>query len=600
MTLAYDSPSTGVHDYEYLRERIDALRNQHDSLDRRRIRAIMNGGAAGVQAVLAWDEKGPTGSTEGLGVDLPTANLMHSGLERLAQKIGKAPTLKTSSVPTRDTSVARKRAEKRHRIVTAWDELNRLELHFPQMGRWLPGYGFTLHTISEDRFGDTIYPVARMRDPYDVYPGFWGPDQQPTEVAIIRRLPYREIQRAYPWAKQWAGRPSRTGVVILGSGGWESNGGNTDVELAEYIDESGTYVVCRDTEEVLDFIPNPLSSGPAFVMTKRFSFDALQGQYTHVVGLMSMMAKLNLLGLIAAEDSVFRETNVYGEMDSLEYEKGRDAINFFQMGTRVEKPTGEQVNQTWQAINILERQFRIGGAYDVSQDGISPNSFATGEGIKQLQSSEGHNVREYQTSIKHSIELIDRKRLEWDEVMHPNLKRKVFWYEGSKQNEEEYTAAADIAGDYRTQRVYGAMATFDETSKILAGLQLHGARIIDTRTLQENLDGLAGEVSLINERLVEDMARDALIAALGNRSAQMDPIADDALVKILANPKDAHKILSELFVAKEEQGGAPMGVQEMLGGAAPAGGPGQQVPVQTILAQMEAEGGGAQTVAVNS
>ena len=209
----------------------------------------------------------------------------------------------------------------------------------------------------------------------------------------------------------------------------------------------------------LAYIPNPLESGPTFVMTKRFSFDELQGQYHHVFGLMAMMAKLNILGLIGVEDSTFRETNIIGDMVGDTYERGRFAVNVFEPGTRIEKPTSDQIQQTFQAINILERQFRIVAGYDVAQDGQSPNSFATGEGIKELGSSADMNVKEYQTAIKHSIELIDRKRLEWEEVMHAKEKKKVYWYEGGTQFEETYIPAEDIAGYYRTKLIYGAMAT---------------------------------------------------------------------------------------------------------------------------------------------
>jgi hypothetical protein len=584
--------------YHEILERADRLRAGHDQLERRRIRAVMNGGAEAVQAILGWGHDGPEGDIRDLGNDLPTANIMWSGLERLAQRIGRMPTLKTNMVPLKDSQTARKAAEKRQRIVGAWDEMDRLEMQFPQMGRWLPGYGFAMHQISETKRADYIYPRAELRDPYDVFPGFWGPDQQPTEIAVFRRVDYKALQSVYGSLGPRLDNKRAGGVVILGAS-WEGTG---DVEVVEYHDIDGTYIVCRETQDLLTFIPNPLSSGPAFVMTKRFSFDTLKSQYTHVFGLMSEMAKLNLLGMIAAEDSNFRETNVFGEMDSTKYMRGREAINFFQPGARVEKPTGDFLQQTFQAINVLERQMRTVSGYDVQQDGVSPNSFATGQGMKELQSSADNNVREYQTAIKHSMELIDRKRLEWDDVMHPNLERKVFWYEGSTQNEESYTPSKDIKGDYRTKRVFGAMATFDDTQKLLAGMQLLGARVIDTRTLQENLDGFADDsISLINERILQDQARDALLSSMGQRSAEGDPAADSALISMLEKPSGTIDTLKKFFTAEDpalspeeaalmaQAQGAPPGQDQL---SAPP-------PIQTVLTQMEGEGGGAQTVAVN-
>lgn len=596
--MADPVPEEVMMDFDQIRLKAHHLRNQHDLMDRYRIRAVMNGGPEGVRAVLGWGDDGPDETIQNLGADLPTANVMYSGLERLAQRIGRAPTLKTDMLPTKDNQTSRSRAEKRHRIVSAWDELDRLELQFPQIGRWLPGYGFTLHRIGEDTQGGEVFPVARLRDPFDVFPGYYGPNQQPTEVAIFRRVDYRTLKANFPGVS--VPKDSYKAARSFGSfGGWEGGNVQGDVTIIEYINETGSWTIVEETGDTLSFKPNPLSSGPAFVVTKRASFDKIKGQYAHAFGLMAMMGKLNLLGVIGAEDSTFRETNVYGDMESEKYEKGREAINFFAPGTRVEKPTGDIVNQTWQAINILERQFRIVAGYDVQQDGTSPNSFATGQGMKELQSAADNNVREYQTAIKHSMELIDRKRLEWMDVMHPNTERKVFWFEGSKENEEKYTPSKDIAGDYRTRRVYGAMATFDETSKILAGLQLLGAGVIDTRTLQEQLDGLHN-ISLINERILQDQARDALLQSLGTRSAQMDPAADMALVEILDTPTQAITTLKRFFTPQEPQLSPAEAAMVQTG--APGAGPGPSLgapdPIQTILTQLEGEGGGAQTVAV--
>ena len=51
-------------------------------------------------------------------------------------------------------------------------------------------------------------------------------------------------------------------------------------------------------EKLVDFVPNPLKSGPSFVVAKRYSFDKLQGQFDQVVGLMSSMAKINVFCLL--------------------------------------------------------------------------------------------------------------------------------------------------------------------------------------------------------------------------------------------------------------------------------------------------------------
>ena len=47
---------------------------------------------------------------------------------------------------------------------------------------------------------------------------------------------------------------------------------------------------------------------------------------------------------------------------------------------------------------------------------------------------------------------------------------------------EKYNPSSDIMGSYKTRRVYGAMAGYDEPQKIVTGLQLLQAGIIDKET----------------------------------------------------------------------------------------------------------------------
>ena len=142
------------------------------------------------------------------------------------------------------------------------------------------------------------------------------------------------------------------------------------------------------------------------------------------------------------------------------------------------------------------------------------------------------------------------------------------------------------------------MATFDENSKIVAGLQLLQANIIDRRTLRDELDGFHNS-SLIEERIDQDMAKQALIGGLGERFGGQDAAAGMALVEIFDKPSDTAKTLKKLFTPEEPQ----MSPEEQAmaqGGPGGPGGPGGQMgpppAVQTILSQMEAPGGGVQSV----
>jgi len=544
--------------------------NQSAYSTRGRIRAIMNGGPDGLLALLGDQIKGFQ------DYQIPVPNLMMSGLEHLAQKIGRIPNLKVDVPNGKDSDRARKKAEKIARIVTAYDDTQKLDLQMPQVGRWLPGYGFAVWVIREKKGPDgTPYPCAELRDPYNCFTGYYGADQQPKEMAIIRRVPKEALARTYPKYADQINKKDVVNTLGVGSayasaytdsynGSWANSNGQGDL-IAEYYNEDGTYVFHMTSSTILDFIPNPLDSGPAFVVAKKFAFDRLQGQYDQIIGLMASMAKINVMSIIAMEDAVFTETNISGEIESGQYRKGRFAVNYLAPGTQVSKPASNVPYQIFQQIDRIERQLRVGGSYPVSDDSQSPLSFATGRGLEELGASMSLMIREYHTVMADAAEMIDFKRLEWDEKMYGGSNKSLSGYYNNTFFSETYDPSKDIAGAYKTRRVYGAMAGYDEPQKIVTGLQLLQAGIIDTQTLQENLDGLDNIVR-VNERITKEKAEKVLFDSLLAQAQQGDAKATMAVIQIRKNPDDMSTILDKFYTAEDPE--IPEQEQELLGGGA--------------------------------
>jgi len=544
--------------------------NQSAYSTRGRIRAIMNGGPDGLLALLGDQIKGFQ------DYQIPVPNLMMSGLEHLAQKIGRIPNLKVDVPNGKDSDRARKKAEKIARIVTAYDDTQKLDLQMPQVGRWLPGYGFAVWVIREMKDANgTPYPCAELRDPYNCFPGYYGADQQPKEMAIVRRVPKTALSKAYPKSADKINSKDFYQANTLGignayasaytdsyNGSWANSNGEGDL-IAEYYNEEGTYIYHMTSGTILDFIPNPLDSGPSFVVAKKFAFDRLQGQYDQIIGLMASMAKINVMSIIAMEDAVFTETNISGEIESGQYRKGRFAVNYLAPGTQVSKPASNVPYQIFQQIDRIERQLRVGGSYPVTDDSQSPLSFATGRGLEELGASMSLMIREYHTVMSDAIEMIDAKRLEWDEKMYGGQSKDLSGYYDNQFYSEKYNPTSDIMGSYKTRRVYGAMAGYDEPQKIVTGLQLLQAGIIDKQTLQENLDGLDNLVR-VNDRITKEKADSVLFDTLLAQAQQGDPKATMAVVQIRKNPDEMQNILDKFFTAEEPE--IPVAEQELLGG----------------------------------
>jgi hypothetical protein len=553
--------------------------NQSAYSTRGRIRAIMNGGPDGLLALLGDQIKGFQ------DFQIPVPNLMMSGLEHLSQKIGRIPNLKVDVPNNKDSDRARAKADKIARIVTSYDDTQKLDLQMPQVGRWLPGYGFAVWVIREKKGPDgTPYPCAELRDPYNCFPGYFGADQQPKEMAIVRRVPKESLAQVYPkYAEKIMAKDGyETNALGIGNayasaytdsynGSWANSNGEGDL-VAEYYNEEGTYIFHMTSGTILDFIPNPLDSGPAFVVAKKFAFDRLQGQYDQIIGLMASMAKINVMSIIAMEDAVFTETNISGEIESGQYRKGRFAVNYLAPGTQVSKPASNVPYQIFQQIDRIERQLRVGGSYPVSDDSQSPLSFATGRGLEELGASMSLMIREYHTVMADAIEMIDSKRLEWDQKMYGGQAKDLSGYYNNQFFSEKYDPAKDIQGAYKTRRVYGAMAGYDEPQKIVTGLQLLQAGIIDTQTLQENLDGL-DNLTTVNSRITKEKAEKVLFDSLLAQAQQGDPKATMAVIQIRKQPDDMQSILDKFYTAEEPA--IPEAEQELLGGASlpPQGAP---------------------------
>jgi len=535
---------------------------QERQVQKARIKAILNGGADGIKALL-----GNTMETSDADL-LPAPNMLQSGIDRLAQKVAGIPQVRVDVPNDNDSTRSKQRAEKLERIVTNYDDKQNLMSQLQQAARWLPGYGYCAWVITTKR--DTngfVYPSAELRDPYDTFPGNFGPDQQPREMAVIRRIPRYKLAQIYPeFAEQILKQDDDEGDELNGDlaapfmsyennreQNWEDNT-YSGVRIIEYYDMGGTYVVFPERNMILDFIPNVLTT-PPFVFMKRTSFDQLKGQYDHVIGLMAMMAKINIMSAIAMEDSVFTETNISGEIESGQYRKGRFAVNYLAPGTQVSKPMNNMPYQLFQQIDRLERQLRMVGGYPVTDDSQSPNSFVTGAGLSELNSTMSLMISEYRDIIKHAITQMDSKRLEMDVILSYSQgisKKPMAGYLNGSAFAENYKPLADIGGDFKTRRIYGVMAGFDEPQKIVTGLQLLQAGVIDVETLQDNIDGLEN-IAKVQERIRKSKAEQVLFDSILARSAQGDSAATMAAIAIYEYPSAITDIMKQFYTPQEPQ-----------------------------------------------
>ena len=96
------------------------------------------------------------------------------------------------------------------------------------------------------------------------------------------------------------------------------------------------------------------------------------------------------------------------------------------------------------------------------------------------------------------------------------------------------------------------MAGFDEPQKIVTGLQLLQAGVIDVETLQDNIDGLEN-IAKVQERIRKNKAEQVLFDSILARSAQGDPSATMAAIAIYEFPSAITDIMKQFYTPQEPQ-----------------------------------------------
>ncbi len=594
------APKPKKKEYAQVVNRTGYLKAVNDPymLQRSRIRKLADGGAAALDVLL---KDLPTNDDTELAV-----NHIKSGIERFSEMISPPPDLRIDAPDHNDDDKPARAAEKRERIVASFDENCNLEGQLEQASMWLPGYGFFAWKVCEARDRNGYhYPKAELRDPYSTWPAEWGVDQKPQDIAFQRFVDKNTLVHLYPHAKAGlnGGQRLKGGAVDLSTfspgnhgtrPGWDGVTGG--VEVIEYVDAWGTYIYSPAIEGFLDTYEHPLTRVP-FVVTKRTSFNQQRGQFDDAIGAAAAIAKATLLQRIAMEDAVFAPVVVSGRMDG-PFLKGRDSVNFIEGGD-AKYLTQNLPYQAFQEVSRIEDYLRSMTGYSKQADGESPMSFVTGQGLEELGSSLARQVERYQQGLRRSLEELDSIRLEWDETAYGDERKPLEGVRKGAMYAEEYTPAKDIAGNWRTRRVYGLMSGLDDARRGVALLQYLGAGIIDEQTVQEQVRGIDNPQK-VRDRLVSKRATDNLFMALDAMAQQGDPSAMAVMLAIKKNPKDFDRLLEEFFTAPEEEPAAPALPEQPPGigefAAAMGGGGGGGADVLTRLTSAGEAQGGVQTL----
>ncbi len=574
-------------------ERVGELKEARDQVlpDLYRTSQVISGGKDAVRALI-----GDKAGKDDPG-DLPIANYLRDAHDALAGRLGAMPELRVDAPSTgrsSDSSEAPlKAAEKRARIVAAYDDADELELAHLQLARWLPTAGFSVATIDPVTRMGHPYPSRTFHHPLDTALAQWSPLSDPADLGIFSRVPLRELKRIYPLhADALDGQQREGGGVILGQGSPDRG-----VEVVRYYDEHGTWWVVPDRGLLLDFLPNPLESSPAFVAWVAPNYRRMRGYFDDLIGMMISMARLNILAEISVREDVFAPTNIFGSAPLTgPYKKGRNVQNIFDPNTKVDIPQRSSQFMAWQQIDRLERQLSIEATIPPQDRGEAGMSFVTGRGMNELASRVGRKVAELHTVIARGDRKCDERMLEYDEKSWPSITKPMRGQRKGASFSESYTPKTHIKGNYATRREFGAMAGVEEAVKLNGLAIMDSAGWVSKRWVRENIDGL-GDVSEVEEQARGEAAEQAvlqmILAHANNPESPEHMRAFQMAVELL--PAGATRTLAEKWLTERgdelsEQEAAMLEAEQQ-----PAAPP----DPTTVLARLTSGGdarGGVQTI----
>jgi hypothetical protein len=556
--------------------------------------------------------------------NLPIANYMRDAAEAFASRLSAIPELRVDPPSTGrksdDNESRLKHAEKRARIVASYDDDHNdgIASKIPMLARWVPGAGYAVFTIDPVQVGDYPYPRASLHSPLDTMVAQWTSIAPPEDVGFVRKVQMRELIRMFPeHAASFRNLENRQGT-----------GGAVDlaqlrpglgVEVVQYYDRYGCWWLLPHKRMLLDFVPNPLESGPSFVAMTKFNYNRLRGEYDDMVGPMVSMARLQILSELGVSKALKQPTNLFtgaGGPLSGNYKTGFNAVNVFDNNARVEIPNGTMQFQAWQQLDRLERTLRIEGQSPVQDSGESPMSFVTGRGLNALSERVDRTVREYQRIFKTGLQKLDSLRLEYDEKMWPDIAKPMEGVRAGSAFTEMYTPSKHIKGSYRTRREYGAMAAVDEATKLNGMMLMTQADPpwVSTSWVRTQLDDLGVPVTQIEDQIRAeraDRALDQYIMAHATEPSSPEHLRALRLMledlpegdrkrrasEFLASIEEAQAEQQRAMEQQQGQMEAPPSEDEVL---AALGGMGQGGATPTTLARVTAAGqsqGGTQVIA---
>jgi hypothetical protein len=536
-----------------LSERFSRIRNRYSSRDSRmaQVRAIRQGKMSDV-APDVFPETGPW-------QEPIIANMIDIAARDMAEMIAPLPTFTAGSM-TMTSDRAREMASLKTKVALGYVTNSDLQVQMYNAADWYVTYGFLPIRVEADY--DSMMPVIRALDPVGCYPEL---DRFGRVVSLFQRvLVNKDVLAAqFPEYAVKLNKEKNKNTLF---------GGN-DIEVIFYHDKdwdmafipsagsSGGFGGDAQVGLILEKTPNPVGKCMVRIAQRPGISDIPRGQFDDVVFVQLAKARLALLALQAAHESVNAPLVV--PMDVPEVPIGPGAT------IRTNNPQGvgrvplEIPAAAFQEQGQLERELQLGSRFPEMRTGQTNASIVTGKGVQALLGGYESQVTAHQAVFARVLQEVMSLCFEIDCHLFGDYKKSLRGSMNGTPFDIEYTPKKAIGNDYSIDVRYGLMAGLDPNRWLVFALQARAEKMFSRDFMRRELPvdiNVEDEARKIDIEDLEESAKQALMGyaqSIPALAAQGQDVSGPikALSKVIADRRKGVSLsdsIAEAFTPEPE------------------------------------------------
>lgn len=533
--------------------RVEALRRKYSERDRKAtdVRNIREG---------RFDQLAPDMFNEEWQGPV-TANLIDTMARDFAAALAPLPSFTCSSTSMLSDG-AKKFADLRTKIVNHYVQSSDLPA---QNLDGADGYNAAgLYAIEVTPDLDAKFPVMRILDGATVY-AVWDRRHRTQLAVTVEWVDAIDLEVQYPDVATL--RIDEPGICT-----------DDRYEVIKYVDKSRVLVYLpKAGNKVLLNEANPL--GRCFIVAvPRPSGEGtwngnIHGAYDDLIWPQLARNNFQMLAMEAADKSVRAPIAV--PQDVVDFPEGPDAIIRSNNPQAIQRVKVDVPQSSFQAMQWLERDMQLGGMTTQARMGQQGTGWTTGRGIEALGDSWSGQLAAAQEMLKFALQLAIELCFEWDELVWPNLRKKIRGHDNGVPFEVTYVPSKDIKGDHTVDVTYGFGLGMDPNRALVYLLQVLGAGLVSKDTAarhlptQINASEELKKVDLEQMRMSIMQAMSGLAQSLPEQVANgVDPsklIASIAQVTDLMQRGEPIEVVVSKVFAPPEPPPAPPGAEGVAG-----------------------------------